>query len=66
ENKGKRVIAFLKKNIFSCFGVPRTIISDGGSHFCNNLFRAALAKYGVKHYKVGKITKNFRQSTTNK
>ena len=33
----KTVINFLKKNIFSRFGVPRVLISDGGSHFCNTL-----------------------------
>ncbi|XP_047251364.1 uncharacterized protein LOC124886581 [Capsicum annuum] len=52
DNKGKRVVAFLKKNIFSCFGVPCTIICDGGSQFCNKLFQASLAKYGVKQHRV--------------
>lgn len=52
DNEGKRVVAFLKKIIFSRFGVPRKIISDGGSHFCNKVFRAALTKYGVKQHKV--------------
>ena len=28
-NDGRVVIKFLKKNIFSCFGVPRALISDG-------------------------------------
>ena len=43
------VLKFLKENIFSRFGVPKAIISDGGSHFCNKPFEALLAKYGVKH-----------------
>lgn len=38
ENAGKRVVAFLRKNIFCYFGVRRTIISDRGSHFCNKIF----------------------------
>ncbi|RVW88238.1 hypothetical protein CK203_038697 [Vitis vinifera] len=39
----------LKENIFSRFGVPKAIISDGGAHFCNKPFEALLSKYGVKH-----------------
>ena len=43
------VLKFLKENIFSRFGVPKAIISDGGSHFCNKPFENVLAKNGVKH-----------------
>ena len=43
------VLKFLKENIFSRFGVPKAIIRDGGSHFCNKPFETLLAKYGVKH-----------------
>ena len=43
------VLEFLKENIFSRFWVPKAIISDGGSHFCNKPFKSLLAKYGVKH-----------------
>ena len=43
------VLKFLKENIFSRFGVPKTFISDGGSHFCNKPFESLLTKYGVKH-----------------
>ncbi|KAL6338653.1 hypothetical protein AAG906_021470 [Vitis piasezkii] len=39
----------LKENIFSRFGVPKAIISDGSTHFCNKPFETLLAKYGVKH-----------------
>ena len=49
NNEGKSVTAFLKKNIFSRFGTPTAIISDGGSHFCNKLFKGLLEKYGVCH-----------------
>ena len=45
----KMVLKFLKENIFSRFGVPKAIISDGGSHFCNKPFENLIAKYGVKH-----------------
>lgn len=33
KNDSKVVINFLRKNIFSRFGVPRALVSDGGSHF---------------------------------
>ena len=49
KNEGKSVTAFLKKNIFSRFGTPRDIISDGGSKFYNKLFKGLLEKYGVHH-----------------
>ncbi|RVW43567.1 Retrovirus-related Pol polyprotein from transposon 17.6 [Vitis vinifera] len=35
--------------LFARFGVPKAIISDGGTHFCNKPFETLLAKYGVKH-----------------
>ena len=43
------VLKFLKQNIFLRFGVPKTIISDGGTHFCNKPFETLIAKYEVKH-----------------
>ena len=49
NNEGKRITAFLKKNIFFRFSTPRAIISDGGSLFCNKLFKSLLEKYGVRH-----------------
>ena len=49
SNDHKVVLQFLKKNIFSRFGVPKAIISDGGTHFCNKPFETLLSKYGVKH-----------------
>ena len=43
------VLKFLKENIFSRFGVPKAIISDGGSHFWKKPFETLQSKYGVKH-----------------
>ena len=43
------VIKFLKKNIFSRFGVPRALISDGGTHFCYNQLKKVLEHYNIRH-----------------
>ena len=40
---------FLRTNIFSRFGVPKALISNRGTHFCNKLLSNLLAKYGVTH-----------------
>jgi len=48
-NDARVVVGFLKKNIFTRFGTPRAIISDGGTHFCNRAFEKLLAKYDVRH-----------------
>ncbi|KAM7465833.1 hypothetical protein LguiB_013395 [Lonicera macranthoides] len=43
------VIQFLKENILVRFGIPKAIISDGGTHFCNRFFEKLMRKYGVTH-----------------
>ena len=39
----------LKEVIFPRFGVPRYLMTDGGSHFNHGAFRKLLAKYDVNH-----------------
>ncbi|XP_050133183.1 uncharacterized protein LOC126609263 [Malus sylvestris] len=48
-NDSKVIADFVKTNIFARFGMPRVLISDGGSHFCNRTIEALLKKYGVTH-----------------
>ncbi|CAN6547477.1 unnamed protein product [Malus baccata var. baccata] len=48
-NDSKVVAKFIRTNIFARFGMPRVIISDGGSHFCNRTIEALLRKYNVNH-----------------
>ncbi|XP_059289544.1 uncharacterized protein LOC132043077 [Lycium ferocissimum] len=48
-NHAKVVATVVKKTIFASFETPRAMISSGGAHFCNNLRKKLLAKYGVKH-----------------
>ena len=45
----KTVVDFVKDQIFSRFGVPRVIISDRGTHFCNRSFEALMKQYHVTH-----------------
>nr|GEV01600.1 reverse transcriptase domain-containing protein [Tanacetum cinerariifolium] len=44
-----RVVVKLLKSLFSRFGIPRVIISDRETHFCNDQFTRAMIKYGVTH-----------------
>ena len=48
KNDANTVLGFLQRNIF-IFGTPRTIISDGGSHFANKVFEKLMSRYGIKH-----------------
>ncbi|RDY10784.1 gag-pol, partial [Mucuna pruriens] len=48
-NDAKVVVDFLKSNIFCRFGVPKALISDQGSHFCNRAMSSLLNKYEVVH-----------------
>ncbi|CAN6487131.1 unnamed protein product [Victoria cruziana] len=48
-NNHKVVVKFIRHNIFSRFGVPRAMISDGGKHFRNVQVAALLRKYSVHH-----------------
>jgi len=49
NNDHKTVIKFLKENIMSWFGIPRAMISDGGTHFCNKSFESLMKKYEITH-----------------
>ena len=40
------VVKFLRSHIFTIFGTPRALITDGGTHFCNKLVDKVLKKYG--------------------
>jgi hypothetical protein len=47
-NDARVVVKFLK-SLFAQFGAPRAIISDRGTHFCNDQFAKVMLKYGVTH-----------------
>nr|GFA96228.1 reverse transcriptase domain-containing protein [Tanacetum cinerariifolium] len=47
-NDARVVVKFLK-SLFSRFGTPKAIISDRGTHFCNDQFARIMSKYGVTH-----------------
>nr|GEW39484.1 reverse transcriptase domain-containing protein [Tanacetum cinerariifolium] len=45
-----RVVCKFLKSLFARFGAPRAIISDHGTHFCNDQFEKVMRKYGVNHH----------------
>ncbi|GKA06384.1 reverse transcriptase domain-containing protein [Tanacetum coccineum] len=47
-NDAQVVCKFLK-SLFARFGAPRAIISDRGTHFCNDQLAKVMLKYGVTH-----------------
>jgi len=42
-------VDFVRSHIFCRFGVPRAIVSDQGTHFCNRSMGVLLQKYAVVH-----------------
>nr|GEW87529.1 reverse transcriptase domain-containing protein [Tanacetum cinerariifolium] len=44
-----RVVCKFLKNLFARFGTPRAIISDRGTHFCNDQFANVMQKFGVTY-----------------
>ncbi|GJV74371.1 reverse transcriptase domain-containing protein [Tanacetum coccineum] len=44
-----RVVCKFLKSLFARFGAPRAIISDRGTHFCNDQFAKVMLKYGFTH-----------------
>nr|GEV01856.1 reverse transcriptase domain-containing protein [Tanacetum cinerariifolium] len=47
-----RVVVKILKSLFSRFGIPMAIISDRGTHFCNDQFTRVMIKYGVIHQRT--------------
>ncbi|GJR14797.1 reverse transcriptase domain-containing protein, partial [Tanacetum coccineum] len=47
-NDARVVITFLKK-LFCCFGMPKALISDRGTHFYNKIMKRTMKRYGVNH-----------------
>ncbi|GJX18479.1 reverse transcriptase domain-containing protein [Tanacetum coccineum] len=47
-NDARVVVAFLKK-LFCHFGMPKALISNRGTHFCNKIMERTMKRYGVNH-----------------
>ncbi|GJS23920.1 reverse transcriptase domain-containing protein [Tanacetum coccineum] len=45
-NDARNVVNFLKR-LFARFGIPKALISDRGTHFCNHQIEKAMKRYGV-------------------
>nr|GEY26016.1 reverse transcriptase domain-containing protein [Tanacetum cinerariifolium] len=48
-NNDARVVCKFLKSLFARFGSPRAIISDRGTHFCNDQFSKVMLKYDVTY-----------------
>lgn len=53
-NDTKVIVRFLKRHVFTYFGIPRALISDEGSYFHNYLIERVLKKYNVT-YKIATL-----------
>ena len=49
NNDSKTIVKFLRENILNRFGISRTIIGDGGKHFCNKSFESLMKKNRITH-----------------
>ena len=49
RNYANIVVGFIQRNILSRYGAPRTLVSDKGSHFENNVFEKLMSRYGIRH-----------------
>nr|GEY87615.1 hypothetical protein [Tanacetum cinerariifolium] len=47
-NDARVVVTFLKR-LFCRFGMPKALISDRGTHFCNKTMERTMKRYGIKH-----------------
>ncbi|GKA61046.1 reverse transcriptase domain-containing protein [Tanacetum coccineum] len=47
-NDARVVITFMKK-LFCRFRMPKALISDRGTHFCNKIMEKTMKRYGVNH-----------------
>ncbi|GKB96587.1 reverse transcriptase domain-containing protein [Tanacetum coccineum] len=56
-NDARVVFKFLR-GLFARFGVPKALISDRGTYFCNSWLEKALQKYDVTHKYPWHITPN--------
>ena len=46
---GKTATLFLLNHIIARFGVPQSIVTNHGSHFCNQMMEELSAKLGFHH-----------------
>ena len=49
KSNDQAIIDFLYREIFTRFGVPKEIITDGGPQFVSHKFEFVLQKYHIQH-----------------
>ncbi|GJR82153.1 reverse transcriptase domain-containing protein [Tanacetum coccineum] len=47
-NDARVIVTFLKK-LLRHFGMPKALINDRGTHFCNKIMEKTMKRYGVNH-----------------
>ncbi|GJY50533.1 reverse transcriptase domain-containing protein [Tanacetum coccineum] len=58
-NVARVVITFLKK-LFCHFGMPKALISDSETHFCNKIMKKTMKRYRVNH----RFSKSYHPQTS--
>ena len=48
----KQIAIFLHENIISCFGCPKILVSDRGSHFLNEAIEELTKLFQINHWKT--------------
>jgi len=58
----KQTAIFLYKNIISCFGSPKILVSDQGSHFLNETIEFMTIIFQINHQKTNGHTERVNQT----
>ena len=49
--RDEKVVEFLYEEIFTCYGVPKELVTDQGAQFTSNLILELMKQYNIRHQK---------------